>query len=248
MSGSSGSSVREDLADKEFRHAYAARHITTGIAYQIRALREQRGWSQAELGRQAGKPQSVISRLESPDYGKLSVQTLLELAAAFDVALMVRFVSFSDLLERTRDLSPEALAVPSFGEEGANESRPTRDREVAPGYPAEPIRLSHSPPRAFGGPSPLSPRPEDDLLRGGLEMLAAKGRGPLERVAWGGGNGREIGQQSGPPGLGESVEMFGLTAFLAPGRPPIAEMLRDPLSQAARRGSRPIEAGANLEA
>jgi transcriptional regulator with XRE-family HTH domain len=114
LSGTSDISLLKELQDKEFRHAYAARHITTGIAYQIRALREERGWSQAEMGRQAGKPQSVISRLESPNYGKLSIQTLLELAEVFDVALMVRFISFSELVTRTQDLSPSALAVPEF--------------------------------------------------------------------------------------------------------------------------------------
>ena len=41
----------------------------------------------------------MISRYENPDYGKYSISTLLELAAAFDVALAVRFVPFSELVE-----------------------------------------------------------------------------------------------------------------------------------------------------
>ena len=104
----------EELSNKEFRHAFVAEHLRTGVAYQIRALREKRGWSQAELGRRTGKPQSVISRLEDPDYGRLSLKTLLEVAAAFDVALLVQFAAFSELLKRFSDLSPEALAVPDF--------------------------------------------------------------------------------------------------------------------------------------
>jgi hypothetical protein len=63
-----------------------------------------------------GKPQSVVSRLEDPDYGKVSIQTVLDGAAAFDVALLVQYVSFPEFLQRTRDVSPEALRVDSFDE------------------------------------------------------------------------------------------------------------------------------------
>ncbi|MGH6899454.1 MAG: helix-turn-helix domain-containing protein [Geminicoccaceae bacterium] len=114
MNGVSKQDPAEELSSKEFRDAFVAEHLKTGVAYQIRALREKRGWSQAELGRRAGKPQSAISRLEDPDYGRLSLKTLLELAAAFDVALLVQFAAFSELLKRFSNLSPEALAVPDF--------------------------------------------------------------------------------------------------------------------------------------
>jgi transcriptional regulator with XRE-family HTH domain len=111
--------IRDELRDKEFRAEYSAENIRTGIAYQIRALREKRGWSQKKLGEEASKPQNVISRLENPEYGKLNIQTLNELAAAFDVALLVRFVSFGELTAHVADLSPEALAVPEFSADPA---------------------------------------------------------------------------------------------------------------------------------
>lgn len=63
-----------------------------------------------------GKPQSVVSRLEDPDYGKVSVQTVLDGAAAFDVALLIQYVSFPEFLRRTEHVSPEALQVDSFDE------------------------------------------------------------------------------------------------------------------------------------
>jgi transcriptional regulator with XRE-family HTH domain len=106
----------EKLKSKPYRQAYVAEHVRTGIAYQIRSLRAQRGWSQKRLAEEMGKPQSVVSRLEDPDYGKLSVQTILEWAAVFDVALLVQYISFPEFLRRTQDVSPEALRVDSFDE------------------------------------------------------------------------------------------------------------------------------------
>jgi transcriptional regulator with XRE-family HTH domain len=107
----------EKLKSKSYRDAYVAEHVRTGIAYQIRALRAQRGWSQKRLAEEMGKPQSVVSRLEDPDYGKVSIQTVLDGAAAFDVALLVQYISFPEFLRRTRDVSPEALRVDSFDEQ-----------------------------------------------------------------------------------------------------------------------------------
>lgn len=107
----------EDFDEKEYREAFVAENISTGIAFQIRALRKKEDWSQGDLGLKAGKPQNVISRLENPDYGKFTLNTLLALAAAFDVALMVRFVPFSTLRFSLNNVSESALAVASYGEE-----------------------------------------------------------------------------------------------------------------------------------
>ncbi len=106
----------DKLLSKPYREAYVEENVRTGVAYQIRALREARGWTQKRFAEILGKPQSVLSRIEDPDYGKLSVQTLLEVAAAFDVALLVQYVDFPDFIQRTSDLSPEALNKESFSE------------------------------------------------------------------------------------------------------------------------------------
>jgi hypothetical protein len=106
----------EKLRRKPYRDAYVAEHARTGVAYQIKAMREQRDMSQRALAKVMGKPQPVIARLEDPDYCKLTVQTLLDVASSFDVALLIQFVSYPEFLWRTRDVSEEALEVPSFGE------------------------------------------------------------------------------------------------------------------------------------
>jgi transcriptional regulator with XRE-family HTH domain len=107
----------EDFADKDFRDAFVEENIKTGLALQIRALREKAQLSQPALAKMAGKTQSVISRLEDPNYGKFTIRTLLDLAQAFDVALLVKFVSFSKLVTEVKDLSPAALAVKPYNEE-----------------------------------------------------------------------------------------------------------------------------------
>lgn len=105
-----------DLEGKEFRDAFVADQIRTRVAMLIRALREQedRRWSQSELGHRMGKPQSVISRLEDPDYGKLSVQTLLETAAAFGIPLWIDFPEWEDWLTLIRDVPNSKTRRSSF--------------------------------------------------------------------------------------------------------------------------------------
>jgi hypothetical protein len=117
------SSVSKKLLDKlkrkAYRSSYVGEHVRRGIATQIRAMRDQRGWNQGKLSAELDKPQSVVSRLEDPSYGKVTVQTLLEVAATFDVALQIRFVPFSTFLTQTRNLSTQSMQVISFDDDFA---------------------------------------------------------------------------------------------------------------------------------
>jgi len=108
-----------DLSDKEIRDEFVADQIRLRIAALIRALREQpdRDWSQSKLGQKMGKPQSVISRLEDPDYGKLSLQTLLEVAAAFDLPLWVDIPEWSDWFRLIKDVPSSKTTRTSFDAE-----------------------------------------------------------------------------------------------------------------------------------
>jgi len=103
------------------RARFVESHISKTLAFQTRALREKEGWSQQSLAEKIGSNQNAVYRAENPNYGKQTTTTLKKIAAAFDVALIVRFVPFSELTDwvsgtpRTIDgLTTEALTVPSF--------------------------------------------------------------------------------------------------------------------------------------
>jgi transcriptional regulator with XRE-family HTH domain len=103
------------LKRKTFRNAYVRANTEQGIAHQIRIQRQAKGWSQRKLALRIGATrQSAVARLEDPSYGRHTLATLLKLASAFDVALLVKFVSYGRLLSETADLSPAALRAESF--------------------------------------------------------------------------------------------------------------------------------------
>ena len=105
----------------ETRARFVESHLSKNLAFQIRALRDREDWSQTQLAEKLGMNQNAISRLENPRYGKATITTLKRIAAAFDVALVVRFVPFGQLIDWVsgtpyvdRGLSTESLAVPRF--------------------------------------------------------------------------------------------------------------------------------------
>jgi len=112
--------LTKELQDKEGRDFYVADHINIGIPLQIRALREQKGreWTQQELAERAGMKQERISAIENPNYkNAFTLSTLLRLASAFDVALIVRFVPMGELVKWELSLSPDKLEAVSFEED-----------------------------------------------------------------------------------------------------------------------------------
>jgi len=100
--------VGSSLADPEFRAAYMAHHLRAFLADQIRGLRGD--MTQKAFGELIGKPQSVVSRLENEDYGKVTLQTLIDIATKLDIAFLGRFVDFPTFLRATGDFSESAVA------------------------------------------------------------------------------------------------------------------------------------------
>lgn len=106
--------VHESLKDKAYRDEFVRQQIERGLPFQIKGMRKARGWKQSEFGDRLGTPQSVVSRLENPDYGKFNIQTLLEIASTLDVALLVTFAPFSDLAKRVSEFSIGDVEIPEF--------------------------------------------------------------------------------------------------------------------------------------
>lgn len=108
------------MARPSARHAYVSAEISTALATQIRSLRVQRGWTQRELARRLETTQNAVSRMEDPSYGRLSLQTLLQLSRVFDTGLQVRFISLVKMLNDTFQPKPGAELVAPFEEEAPN--------------------------------------------------------------------------------------------------------------------------------
>jgi hypothetical protein len=116
------------LPDREFRDSYMAHHLRAFLADQIRALRGE--MSQQEFGRLIDKPQSVVSRLENEEYGKVSLQTLIDVATKLDIGLLVRFVDFPTFLSATSDLSERAVAPAPHDIDAPNQDASAKRRRA----------------------------------------------------------------------------------------------------------------------
>lgn len=114
----------EELKDKEERDAYVSSNVDVGVAFQIRALREQRGWSQTKLAEETKMQQERISTLENPSHSP-TLATLKKLASGFNVGLIVRFAPISELVKHELSLHSKSLDVLSFDEEDYFKESPT---------------------------------------------------------------------------------------------------------------------------
>ena len=102
---------------KDYREAFVASQISTGIPFQIRALRKQFNWSQKDLAEATQMLQPRICAMEQAGYGDFTLSTLKKLASAFDVGLLVRFAPFGELVNWTDNFSPDTYSVPSSKED-----------------------------------------------------------------------------------------------------------------------------------
>jgi transcriptional regulator with XRE-family HTH domain len=102
------------LSSKTYRDAFVGAHLSNTIAAQISTMREDRGWTQHELAVAAEMKQSRSPVLEDPNNESLSIKTLRRVAAAFDVALIVRFAAFSEAARWASASSSDKYSVPAF--------------------------------------------------------------------------------------------------------------------------------------
>jgi hypothetical protein len=123
------SKLAKKLRNKNYRSTYLASHIKIFLANQISALRGN--LSQEDFGALLGKPQPVVSRLQNPNYGKYTLQTLLDIATKMDLALIVRFVDYPTFLKMTGDFSDNAVRPESYTPEQVDNLVAAQDRSTA---------------------------------------------------------------------------------------------------------------------
>jgi len=93
--------VWDELAEsKHNRDGFMAGYLAADIPRQITTIRESLGWTKKQLAEKTGIAANRISLLEQEDYDNYTISTLKRIASAFDVALSVQFVSFSQLVNQ----------------------------------------------------------------------------------------------------------------------------------------------------
>ena len=80
-----------------------------------------------DLARLAGVSHGVISRAEDSDYGNLTFNTVLRIAAGLDVAFVGRLVPFAELARWFDNLSEKSVQVPTFDEEDRQAVQSSRE-------------------------------------------------------------------------------------------------------------------------
>jgi transcriptional regulator with XRE-family HTH domain len=101
------------LDDKDYADAFVEAEITTTLPFQLKAMRKQRGWKQQDVANRLGHGnQKTVSDFENPNYAKYTLTSLKRLASVFDVALIVRFAPYSEVVDWAANLSHRDMAVP----------------------------------------------------------------------------------------------------------------------------------------
>jgi transcriptional regulator with XRE-family HTH domain len=104
---------------KRYREEFAAQLAKEAVPFQIVALLKQFKLTQTELASRARVTQGVVSRAADISNGNLTINTIIRMAAGFDVAFVPLFVPFSEIPQLFRRLYEEPFSVPSFMEEDA---------------------------------------------------------------------------------------------------------------------------------
>ena len=103
------------FSDREYRVAYNEAHGSDFLASQIHALRAARGWTQGELATRAKVTQPMVCDWEKSCEG-IRLSSIYKLASAFDVAVLVKFVPFSQLAREAIDARADGH-IPSYDDE-----------------------------------------------------------------------------------------------------------------------------------
>ena len=97
--------------NRRYRDAYIRAKANVNIPSQVRALRLRLGMTQKDLARDAEMKQPRISAMERPGATQFNLETLIRLASAFKVGLVVKFASFSEMLNWENEFRQDSFDV-----------------------------------------------------------------------------------------------------------------------------------------
>jgi hypothetical protein len=130
--------LAKKMRDKGYRDGYVAAHTRQVLAKQMREFRG--AMPQTEFANLIDKRQTMVSRLENPNYSGWTVGTLLEIASKLNVAVFVRFVDFLTFLKYSGDQSESALHPVQYNQQQVDDfARAEADRETISIEPSEDI-------------------------------------------------------------------------------------------------------------
>jgi DNA-binding XRE family transcriptional regulator len=78
--------------NRTFSAAFDKKRAEAEVAFQIRRLRESKGWSQKDLAKKAGCSQQAISAIEQAGYKRHSLPLLRRIAQVLDADVVVALV------------------------------------------------------------------------------------------------------------------------------------------------------------
>ena len=81
----------ELMKDVDFKAEWEATKPFRQVASEVVRVRCEEGLTQRELAERIGTSVSAISRIESLNYGKVSISTLVKIADALNLELEIRF-------------------------------------------------------------------------------------------------------------------------------------------------------------
>ncbi len=84
--------LKEQLKDPVVRRAYEEEGPFVELAVQVAHLRQKQGLTQRQLAKRLHTSQQMVSRLESPKNGSLSLRTIVKLARVLGKEVKVQFV------------------------------------------------------------------------------------------------------------------------------------------------------------
>ena len=166
------------LNERDYRANYIRAKLDVLLPSQLRALRLRRELTQPILAGQAGMKQSRISAMETPGRTNFNLETLVRMAATFNVGLVVKFVTFSEMRSWENDYSQDTFDVIPIGKDESFTNPNQAKKMIAVRTGMQTPNVSAVVPRSFGNNNvaEMPSRPKSAMAMPPFQVAAAGGQ------------------------------------------------------------------------